>query len=669
MYRNILFIKRLKDRGGGILALFIGTPLIIANSTYLQMCWIPLFGLVFNKACKKTKIVNIYTILAGIIFGMFLLMELSQGAVLGVILMGLFYMTAAYILIVHEKKISSIKKITMLFVFVGFIGLGLGSVSLLPILAQQKDLYRFTSEGFVLLKNKLSLEEFYKYPVSFDGLREILGARSGISWFGIITVLLCVVGIFAKENYSTNTSRYICLQFGKVLYAFIILASISCYFPELILHIPFVNMVRETYLYTGLLPFATIVLTAYGSYSIYAWMTGEKKVEELFYNPYLMYVIIFLLIVHYSLLYYNTKFIWILAGAIGVVLVIYKFKERKIIYFSLILLGLVNIWHIDQSFAMYHKWTFSQAKEQYDKVQDGYKRLYTYLESEADGVRPYRVMAWAGEKGAISDDSMVNIGGYYTHGYWEPIYRKTIDFHLMLDLEKRLVLNNVLFFIHSEDEGEDYNLAYGEYLNKNFEFVGTVENVYPSYDSEQGQTLRVYKNKNYLGNAWITYDYILCNQNAPTNEQMDILNDPAFLVTNSTLVEVGDKETEEFLKGISQADKEASVFIESYTNNSMELRCTTKYDGILVTAESDAPGWKAYVDGKIQPIITVNYGKKGLLLKEGEHQIKFVYRPDSYVIGAVISGGTIVFVLTLYLILWFKTKRGLTQRKIGECDG
>lgn len=268
----------------------------------------------------------------------------------------------------------------------------------------------------------------------------------------------------------------------------------------------------------------------------------------------------------------------------------YRFKQnKKIICISIILLGVLNIWHINQVLPLYHKWTFKEAKEQYDKVQESYKRLYTSLEAWADGIQMYRVMTWGGEKGTISDDSMVNIGGYYVQGYWEPIYRKTIDSHLMLDLEKRLILNNVLFFIHSEDEPEEYYIAYKEFLDKNFEYVGNVENVYPSYDSEEGQTLRVYKNKNYIGNAWITYDYVQCNEDISMDEQMSILNDSEFLIQDKTLVEVRDKETEDFLKVISQSDDRASVFLERYTNNSIELRCISKCDGIMATAESEPP--------------------------------------------------------------------------------
>lgn len=58
------------------------------------------------------------------------------------------------------------------------------------------------------------------------------------------------------------------------------------------------------------------------------------------------------------------------------------------------------------------------------------------------------------------------------------------------------------------------------------------------------------------------------------------------------------------------------VWLGKYSNNSLELRCVSKYDGELMTAESDAPGWKTYVDEKKRPIITVNYGQRDYCLNK-----------------------------------------------------
>lgn len=657
-------LKEIKFSGYiGIIAILIGTPLVIVYLTSLQMCWIPMFGLLFLKAYKKKNIINIFSILSGLVFGLFLLMSLSQGAVLGVLLVGILYLVAAYIM-VNKKDYNSIKKITIYFLFVGIIGIGIGAVNLFPILAQQSDMLRFTSDGFVSLKEALPISSFYENPVNIDWLRQLLGAKAGTNWLGIITLLFCLTGMFAKENYNENLSRYVFLQFGKVLYIFIIFASISAYFPEIFSKIPFVNMVRETYLYAGLLPFATTILSSYGIYVFYAGINGVKSLDDLLYNSRLMFILDALVVLQYILANYNNKSIWmiwctIIVLTLSIVLKLKNIKnKRKIIFAFLLLLGVFNLWHISQAFS-YKKGNVMEAKEQYDKVVDSYKKLQFFMESNADGVQGYRVMTWGSKKGCFSANSMVDVGGYFTQGYWEPIYRKTIDFHLKLqDLNKRVVIDNVLFFAFPESEYEEYYKIYmGDFLNQNFEFVGNVENIYPNYDAQEGQTICVYKNKNYVGDAWFVYDYRQCNNETSTDEQISILNDSLFSVYNTALVEVNDTETENFLKSITRPNENASVVLKKYTNNTIKYECNTAGNGILVTAESDAKGWKVYVDGKKQEVLTVNYGKRGVLLEQGAHTVEFVYSPNSYVLGGVVAIVTVVGCFSLLLIFYLKRKK------------
>lgn len=48
-------------------------------------------------------------------------------------------------------------------------------------------------------------------------------------------------------------------------------------------------------------------------------------------------------------------------------------------------------------------------------------------------------------------------------------------------------------------------------------------------------------------------------------------------------------------------------------------------------------GWKAFVDGKEQPIIKTNYALRGLSLTPGKHQIEFRFVPSSYYSGYAIT--------------------------------
>ncbi len=59
---------------------------------------------------------------------------------------------------------------------------------------------------------------------------------------------------------------------------------------------------------------------------------------------------------------------------------------------------------------------------------------------------------------------------------------------------------------------------------------------------------------------------------------------------------------------------------------------------LLVLADANYPGWKAFVDGKSVPIWTIDGFAKGVFLEEsGPHEVVFEYKPKSFKIGAIIS--------------------------------
>ncbi len=68
---------------------------------------------------------------------------------------------------------------------------------------------------------------------------------------------------------------------------------------------------------------------------------------------------------------------------------------------------------------------------------------------------------------------------------------------------------------------------------------------------------------------------------------------------------------------------------------------------------SDAyyPGWKAYVDGKETKIYRADFAFRAIAVPQGEHEIKFEYKPESFYNGLKISVLSLV-ILLLLLGLW-----------------
>ena len=98
--------------------------------------------------------------------------------------------------------------------------------------------------------------------------------------------------------------------------------------------------------------------------------------------------------------------------------------------------------------------------------------------------------------------------------------------------------------------------------------------------------------------------------------------------------------------------------ITAYQNQSVAIRASLNSPGVLVLADSFYPGWKAYVDGKEEPIFRANLFFRGVLLSPGEHVVEFRYEPRSFRIGRVVSLTTLFGLMLVSLILYLRGRKG-----------
>lgn len=92
------------------------------------------------------------------------------------------------------------------------------------------------------------------------------------------------------------------------------------------------------------------------------------------------------------------------------------------------------------------------------------------------------------------------------------------------------------------------------------------------------------------------------------------------------------------------------VSVESYDNNSLEICCDMKSDGLLMVSDLYYPGWKVYVDGEKNDIVRTDDILRGVYLKEGKHSVKFVYDPDAVRYGLAISFTGILLLIILIIV-------------------
>ncbi len=78
---------------------------------------------------------------------------------------------------------------------------------------------------------------------------------------------------------------------------------------------------------------------------------------------------------------------------------------------------------------------------------------------------------------------------------------------------------------------------------------------------------------------------------------------------------------------------------------------------LLVLSDVYYPGWQATVDGIDTPIYAANQIFRGLFVPPGEHEVTFVYRPQSWLRGVWISLGGLVMLGLLLVGAWFSAFR------------
>ena len=91
----------------------------------------------------------------------------------------------------------------------------------------------------------------------------------------------------------------------------------------------------------------------------------------------------------------------------------------------------------------------------------------------------------------------------------------------------------------------------------------------------------------------------------------------------------------------------AEVF--TYEPSRVDVRTKATAPSMLVLAENHYPGWRAYLDGRPVGVLRVNYNQRGVHVPAGEHEVSFVYRPKSVIVGAAVS-----LLAALGLLLWWR---------------
>lgn len=114
------------------------------------------------------------------------------------------------------------------------------------------------------------------------------------------------------------------------------------------------------------------------------------------------------------------------------------------------------------------------------------------------------------------------------------------------------------------------------------------------------------------------------------------------------------------LSDVSSAGK---AEITKYEPDKISLKTTLNQNGYLVLSEIYYPGWKAYDNNRKTEIIVSNKIFRSIQLNKGEHNIMFVFEPQSYMIGKIITITSLFFLFFIFLFLNFYYSRRTLKKK------
>ncbi|MEO5893229.1 MAG: YfhO family protein [Ferruginibacter sp.] len=99
-----------------------------------------------------------------------------------------------------------------------------------------------------------------------------------------------------------------------------------------------------------------------------------------------------------------------------------------------------------------------------------------------------------------------------------------------------------------------------------------------------------------------------------------------------------DKREQSKVTAAPQFDSSASIKLIKNLNDNITYQSNAAGSQFAVFSEIYYPnGWKAYIDDKETPIVKVDYALRGLNIPSGNHSIKFVFAPASYVLGNTLN--------------------------------
>ena len=91
-----------------------------------------------------------------------------------------------------------------------------------------------------------------------------------------------------------------------------------------------------------------------------------------------------------------------------------------------------------------------------------------------------------------------------------------------------------------------------------------------------------------------------------------------------------------------------TIGLVSYQPNELVYKYSAQSEKLVVFSDIYYPaGWKCFVDEKESPYLRADYVLRAMIVPAGEHEIRFTFKPQSYITGNKVSLASSIILILL----------------------
>ena len=148
-------------------------------------------------------------------------------------------------------------------------------------------------------------------------------------------------------------------------------------------------------------------------------------------------------------------------------------------------------------------------------------------------------------------------------------------------------------------------------------------------------------NPNALGNAWFAEKPVMV---ANANQEISSVNK----INPAKEAVIDNVFKDQITKSSYPVGENEKVELTSYRADELTYKYSAKEEKLVVFSEIYYPkGWISYIDGKESKYFRTNYVLRGMIVPAGDHEIKFAFKPTSYLVGNKISLASSILLILL----------------------